>query len=540
MNNSGFSRIVVTFAVMILALYISLDVFAGGRNAFGKFYMYALVGGGIVGLVSPRKGFFFLLFLTAYLDYFKRLMILDNGISTEDLYCVLGIAPATMAGITISVIYNASIGSEPRRPWEGWLMGGTIAVVGLTGALGALSGGGGFRAAGDLVNSAIYLFLIFVIPAIFRTPDDLRYLLKTSILMFIPSVCYYLYQTFAGFTWWEMEYMLRGYTIEIRQLNERVPRVFGTLNGAGAATVIYSIDVALLLFGGFWKYRDDSGQKKDGSIIPRVFLAFFFAFAAYRTFSRTGWVQGLIAAVCFWAFRSRFFTRAFYGGAIFILGVTVAFSGYMVKHNVLSDWNGVIQAAGASDESLQATNLSTLNARLDGFYFITNDSRLWTPFGVGWQGRSVEQALGNRDVHDAFSAMLLRVGYVPLLIGIMLAYFVLRAVHRFVNTQTDGLSATLGAACLGSAIAVASAATVSGAALSNYPVNFYLYFYMGIVVSLMLYHAQIAKEAKQAAVAKPEREPMLRNRSSPYLRNNPPAPAPGGNRFRPALHANRD
>jgi hypothetical protein len=534
MNSSGFSRIVVSFAVMILALYISLDVFAGGTNVFGKFYLYSMIGGFVVGLFAPKKGFYFLLFLTAYLDYFKRLMILDAGIRQFDLYYVLGIAPATMAGIMVSVLYQLAVGAVERRPREGWLAVATLMLMGGVGAMGLLSSGGGFRALGDIVNSVAYMSLVFVVPALFRTPEDLRAVFKTSILIFIPSVFYYLYQTFAGFTWWEYKYMVSGFTLEVRQLQERVVRVFGTLNSAGAASVIYSLDVAVLLFAGFWKYRDDSGKVKDSSLFQRVLLGLLFGLAAYRTFSRTGWLQGIAAAIGFFAFRSRALTRAFYIGCLSLLGLLVAFSGYMLKNHTLNRWTASLLGSGHSDEAGSAFNLSTLNARFEGFYNITHDAKLWTPFGVGMQGRSVEQVLGNRDIHDAFSLVLLKVGYVPLFFGIFLVVVLARAVHRFVLNQPDGLSATLGATALSCAVANVLAFTVNGSALNIYPLNFYIYFDAGIVVSLMLYHAQLEKDAAQQPVD--QREPILRNRSSPYLRN---APAPPAGRFRPPLSAHR-
>ncbi len=531
MNSSGFSRIVISFAVMILALYISLDVFAGGTNVFGKFYRYSLIGGFVVGLFAPKKGFYYLLFLTAYLDYFKRLMIIDAGIQQIDLYCVLGIAPATMAGIAISVLYQLAVGGVERRPNEGWLAVAVLVLMGVVGAMGLLSSGGGFRALGDIVNSVAYMSLIFVVPALFRTPQELRAVFKTSLIIFIPSVCYYLYQTFDGFTWWEYKYMVQGYTIEVRQLNERIIRVFGTLNSAGVASVIYSLDIAVLLFAGFWKYRDDSGKVKSSSGVLRVLLAVLFAVAAYRTFSRTGWLQGLAAAVGFVAFRSRALTRAFYIGCFSLLTLLVAFSGYMLKNHTLNKWTGAILGSGSSDEAGSALNLSTLNARLEGFYNITHDAKLWTPFGVGMQGRSVEQVLGNRDIHDAFSLILLKVGYVPLFFAIIVVFVIGRAIHRFVLNQPDGLSATLGVASLSCAVANVLAFTANGAALNVYPLNFYIYFDVGIVVSLMLYHAQLEKNATPQLTSQPE--PMLRNRSSPYLRNAP-GPSPGRQRPLPA------
>ena len=524
MNSSGFSRIAITFAIMILALWISLDVFASGSNALGKFYFYMMIGGGIVGLFAPKKGFFFLLFLTAYLDYFKRLMILDSGLRQLDLYYVLGIAPATLGGIALSVVYQLATGAVERRPYEGRITFGVMVIVGMGAAVGFLSSGGGMRSVGDLVNAVAYPMLMFIMPMLFRTPQELRYVMKLSILIFIPSVIYYLYQTYFGFTWWEYKYMISGYTIEVRQLGERVVRVFGTLNGAGSATIIYSIDVALLLFAGFWKYRDDSGKTKDPSMFGRVLLAILFGWAAYRTFSRAGWIQGVLTAVCFWAFRSRIMTRALYITVVMALAIIIAMSGYLLKHSVLNKLSDQLAGSDASAEQHQATSLGSMNARLEGFYHMTTDSKLWTPFGVGMQGKKVEQVMGNRGTHDAFSAFLLKFGYVTIFAGMIASYFLLRSLHRFVHSQPEGLTATLASASLASAAGIFFGVTHNSAALNLYPVNFYMYFYVGIVLALMVYQADLAKKA--AAV---EREanptPLQRRRNPGALRNAPPRQA---------------
>lgn len=520
--NSGFSRIIVSFAIMIVALWITMDVFASGSNALGKFYFYSMVAGFFVGLCAPKKGFYMLLFLTGYLDYFKRLMILDVGMRQFDLYYVLGIAPATLAGISMALIYQYVTGVMEHRKGVGRIL---VCAVGLMGLTAFASSGGGFRALGDMVNAVAYLSLLFVMPMLFPTPQELRQIMKVSIFIFIPSVAYYLYQTYYDFTWWEYKYMIMGYTIEVRQLGERVHRVFGTMNGAGAAVVVYSMHVALLLFGGFWKYRDDSGRTKDASIIPRVVLAFFFAWAAYRTFSRAGWIQGVVAAACFMAFRSRLLTRAAYITLFLAIAIVVASSGYLIKHKILNDWSEDIAGENGTNEMRQATNLSTMNARLEGFSYLVTDSDLWTPFGVTFAGTTVDRVLGNRSMHDAFSGALLKVGFVPLTIVGILAFYFMRSLHRFIFRQPDGLTATLAASSLGCAVGIFIGVTHNGSALTNYPVNFYLYFYLGTVLSLMVYHSEreAAEERERLATAP---RTTLRNRSQPYLNERPTRPLP--------------
>jgi hypothetical protein len=518
MNDSGFGRIVVTFAVMILALYVSLDIFASGANAFGKFYFYLLIGGFLIGLFAPRRGFIFLLFLTAYLDYFKRLMILDSKMSQMDLYYVLGIAPATMTGIFLSLIYQFATGSMRRRPYEMRVLLGVLVSGAAIGVMGIASKSGSFRAVGDIVNTAAYIPLLIVIPLLFRTPEELRYILRLSIVMFIPSVFYYIYQTHMGFTWWEYRYIASGYTIEVRQLYERVPRVFGTLNGAGVATTIYSLDFAILLFGGFWGVKDSQNTKKDSKFLLRFVLGMLFAYAAYRTFSRAGWVMGVVAIAGFYCFTSRILTRTIYFTLGAMLGLMIAFSGYLLKYKILNEWSEII-AGDLSAERLQATNLSTMNARLEGFHLLLTEPKMWTPLGVKLSGATMEQVIGNKEIHDAFSLMLLKVGYIPLIFGGILAFRSLRAMHRFVYRQPDGLIKRVAVVCLSCGVAICIGAVSNGAAFNNYPINFYIYFYFGIVIALMIH---VAQEEKMRRLAEEEAErDMVRERVRPNLRQGP-------------------
>lgn len=256
----------------------------------------------------------------------------------------------------------------------------------------------------------------------------------------------------------------------------------------------------------------------------RVLLAILFGWAAYRTFSRAGWIQGVLTAVCFWAFRSRIMTRALYITVVMALAIIIAMSGYLLKHSVLNKLSDQLAGSDASAEQHQATSLGSMNARLEGFYHMTTDSKLWTPFGVGMQGKKVEQVMGNRGTHDAFSAFLLKFGYVTIFAGMIASYFLLRSLHRFVHSQPEGLTATLASASLASAAGIFFGVTHNSAALNLYPVNFYMYFYVGIVLALMVYQADLAKKA--AAV---EREanptPLQRRRNPGALRNAPPRQA---------------
>ncbi len=130
MNGNALIRILATFGLLIASLWVPFDIFTSGSNAVVRFYMYAMVVCGVYGLLNARKAFFLLLVLTGYLDFFKRFMIFDDTPSRADLYYVLEIAPATLAGISGNVLYQHSTGKLSGRPGLGKLIAWTLLISG--------------------------------------------------------------------------------------------------------------------------------------------------------------------------------------------------------------------------------------------------------------------------------------------------------------------------------------------------------------------------------------------------------------------------
>ena len=181
------SKIVVVLIAAVLALYLTFDVMSTGGNAVGKIYFYALLGSALFGLLAPRPALTCLFFFTAYLDTFKRFMILDSGVSMRDLYYVLGIAPATIAGISLSLLNSAVQGNIPLARKEGkWIacvFAGQVIILGLS----VMAVGKSSRALGDAINLAAYIALLFVVPLLYPSKAEIVKFLKTILYIFIPS-----------------------------------------------------------------------------------------------------------------------------------------------------------------------------------------------------------------------------------------------------------------------------------------------------------------------------------------------------------------
>jgi hypothetical protein len=519
-QNNAVTSIFMTFAVMILALYVSIDIFASGKNALGQFYFYILIGSFLFGFFSHRKAFYFLLMQTAYLDYFKRLMVLDSGVSQMDLYWVLGISPATFSGIVLALLFQLGKASK-LRPLEGRIIVITLIFMALSAVIVAGGSGGGFRALGNAVNGIIYMAALFVVPRIFAKPGDLHRCMKFIIYLYIPSACYLIYQSYFDLTWWEHLYLQKGLSIEVRQYNEKVFRCFGTMAGASTATVVYSFLSAQLIHGGLWRYHAD-GTPRSSAPFLRGLLAVFFAFAAWRTFSRTGWVLGGACLFAYLCLPKRSMVAALYASFALTLVTIIAAAPYLLKHQVLNEID-IANKKTMSEEAGQSTQLATLNGRLEGLYSLVTKSQYWTPFGPKLAGIDVNKVRGTVYSHDFLTDILMYYGFVPLLLGLYLVYRVLRLLHHVIFTLPSCLERELAVLGVGTTLGIALGGMSSGAIFSVFPQNLFVYFYLGATLSIFLINKEksIADKMLRADAAEEEEALAREERLGRFQRPTP-------------------
>lgn len=485
MNGNALLRILATFGLLIASLWVAFDIFTSGSNAVARFYMYTMLIAGGYGLLNAKRAFYVLLFLTGYLDYFKRFMIFDSGMSRLDLYYVLGIAPATLAGITANILYQHFTGKLPPRPGLNKLIIVTIAASALSTFLALTSTRGGYRSIGDSVNATAYLMLLFVVPVLFRSPEELRRMLKILVMLYIPAILYMLVHHFRGRIFdWEMDYLKSGLTIEIRQLSERVFRPFGTMNAAANASTVFAGIWALCL-SGMWRAKSSGGRTLRFSL--RWLLVPLLAMAMYATYSRAGWVIAVAALLAVPFIKNRSMTLVGYVlTAVTMVSVVLA-SPYMLKHHILNEISRDVYNEKRTDEWAQTTNISTLNDRLEGFASLASDPRVWTPFGLRLSSHTESAVRSSAATHDMFTELLMNYGFVSLLIvGIFIAWQLWK-LHTFVFFEREPLARSIGATCLAIGLCISSGATVNGAQFSTYPVNFFIWFNFAVVAAALMY-----------------------------------------------------
>lgn len=501
MNGNALVRILATFGLLIASLWVAFDIFTSGSNAVARFYMYTMVTAGIYGLLNARRAFFLLLFLTGYLDFFKRFMIFDSALSRMDLYYVLGIAPACLAGIVGNILYMHFTGKVGSRPGLNKVIILTLAGTGAALFLSLSGGASGFRSIGDSVNATAYISLLFVVPVLFRTPDELRRLLKALVILYVPAIAYMLVHYFRGAIFdWEMAYLKSGLTIEIRQLSERVFRPFGTMNAAGNASVAFGC-IAAVCLSGMWSRPGSNGRSMFFGF--RFFILPAAAIAMYATYSRTGWVLGAVAILAAPMIKNRSFTLGGYILAITAFLSVVAASPYLLKHQILNELSSDMFEEKRTDEWAQTTNISTLNDRLSGFAFLMEEPRVWTPFGMKLSGANASQVLGNAKVHDLITEMLVKYGYITLLFAGIFMLRQLWKLHSTIFNEPEPLAKALGASSLAIGLSVTSGATVNGSQFETYPTNFFIWFFFAITTSLAMYARERSLAQAPATAAEP-------------------------------------
>jgi hypothetical protein len=332
---------------------------------------------------------------------------------------------------------------------------------------------------------------LFVVPRLFTTADEVAKLIRGICYLFVPSAVYLIYQSYFGLTWWEHKYLKSGLSIEVRQYQERVFRCMGTMAGAAGATIVYSIITAIVAHGGMWRWRNETTRAANSSPALRFFLAAFYAFAAIRTFSRTGWVLGMAAWIAMLALPRKPFVVMIYTAGLTLYFAIVLSAPYLLKNKVLNDIDNQQRATDSAEER-QTKQLSTLNGRLEGYYELMHTKGILTPFGAKLAGKKT-----SIKAHDFVTDVLFTYGYIPFIFGIFLASRLLGWIHGHIFRMDPSLNrdiAVTGVACV---LGIALGAITNGAQFSVFPQNLLVYMFFGIALAMIL--VEIGRDKDQEA-----------------------------------------
>lgn len=447
-------------------------------NTIGEFCRYLLAGGFLLSVVSPRVGFYFWLTLCGYNDFLKRLMIMGGRVSTDDLKYVLGITPAMFGGVVVALALGALMGTR-RLMFRDIvaIVAGCVLMVG-TGALAYLKDGGGLNGVLQAIaNNGLYALLLFVLPMMFRTVEDLQRLWRFLVLAFLPVAIYGVVQQVRGYSEFEIEYLKTGLSIEIIQLVMGEVRAFSTLNSPSALSVVCAMLAVASLYLGY-SHR----QKGQRPLLHPALAMLCFAIHCAGLIAATSRTPILIIPLALfggWCFFSVPRTRLFYsitGGSFLLLLVA---SPWLVQRMDLL--NEVVGGLASRDSFIgRMLIVGTYWDRLEGFATVLMNPGAYTLFGWGID----ETGDGRFHFHDPLSEILVRFGSLALFSLLIVGGFFLMLSHRQAWRLKAVADRQFAARMIALAFAAVAVSIISGSILTTFPNNVFFWLCLAGVASL--------------------------------------------------------
>ncbi len=484
------SRLPLTLAAVGLVFYILFSVLLGGGNVIGGVAFYAALASCLFGLLKPGPAMRYLVILAAYSDLLKRLMILDGRFGMMDILWVRALCPMTLAGIFGGVLAR---GLHDGSFFKGRNIATLLLCIGGFGLAGvsAYRAGGGFTALTSLADGAAYVFLLFIVPGVLRTPGEILRFVKFTLIVFAPVAVYGIKQQLMGLSEFEIDYLKSGFTILSKHLEDGRPRPFSTLTDSspfGTSCAVCAC-MALLVRA---HYR--SNGRPDWSLAGPL-LWFVFVCGTVASLTRTANVNWLLPLLLLPFFRRGGLTTMVYAAmAVSFVGACLFAQPLKEVVTTVTLWG--MDHFGDSALGEQLTRFWTLGARLDGMHELAHNPKMWTLFGYG--PKVTEQLLASGEVasHDIISNILLKSGWISLLILLVLAVLCLVSIHRSVLRLRDTGVFAMCIWLLATEFGLLVHNVFAGNVTATFPVNFFFWFIAGAVNAIVRW--QQAKEPQLA------------------------------------------
>jgi hypothetical protein len=483
-NTQGSVPVLTGFVGFGLMLFMLFSILLTEGNQIGYLFKYLLIAGFLLGLLAPRPMLIVWLVSCGYLDFLKRLMVISGRIYRDDLFNVLGVSPMTLAGITCGAFLGGLFGGLKMRPVHLVLLAISGCIILATAAMSIHNTGFSFGSlAPDVANAGLYSLLLFVIPMLFQTREEILRLLRLLTVAWIPVMFYGVYQLAYGYREFEIEYLHTGLSIEIHQLITQRIRPFSTLSAPTALGTVGAGISALALILAF--KPESKNLWRPYTWGPAILFALIYLVGMTASTIRTVLMIPVIAMVAAFAFRTRGATRLFYG-CIIAGFLVIVFNSAFVLNNLYS-WNDMLAHSTVGKVlGADAMNIATYTERLVGFQNVLMNPDAYTLFGYGAsRGEDVGDPLYN---HDMISNALVRHGIVPLAIVTIFGCWVLVKLHSalLVLPQDDK---KLAAGLLATSLAMFMGSILSGNVLATFPNNVLLWLLLG-AVALLVFDAE--------------------------------------------------
>lgn len=428
--------------------------------------------GGLVMVVAacvfPRAGMFILIAACAYLDLVKRLAYYYGGFSVTLQIDILSFAPYTLAGIFLGMMVPRFI-VRKRFVYRHEIVPMLVAAGVILGSF-LVS----YRSSHNLIeavtNSAqvgLYTILLFVVPDLFRTREEIEKVLKAILVIFLPVALWGIYQGLFGYPEVDRVWLASPLTINGSLLGDEKPRAFGTLASPHPFGIVYWLAILSAYF--LW-----AEERRKAAYLFALFVNLAALFFGYV---RSFWITLFLAFGTIFFFQNARRAVLLYGmtGALFIL---VVINAKNIDLGALQSYAPV-----SSDNTDMAFRLGTYTERLYSFQNWTSDPRFWTPFGIRDDGHG--QLVGSDQViHDQIGQILVSAGFVGLAAALLVIATGLFYFHRMTFQLADPNSRRLAIVLLAMIFSLLYSGSLSGSSLQIFPWNFFFWFATGCLLSL--------------------------------------------------------
>jgi len=486
-------------------LFVMLSILMGGGNEIAAFYQYLLAVLFVAGIVAPRGAFVFWVMLCGYTDLLKRFMVLTGRVSFTDLYAVLGIPPIMLTAITFSVVVGAFSGRFQLRRLHWNLLVISCLIILATAGFAAHDSGLVIKSVMPAVaNNGLYFLLLFLLPTLFQTTDEILKLLRLLLWAYLPVAAYGIFQQTYGYREFEIAYLKSGLTIEIKQLLTSEVRAFSTLNSTTALATVCAALFCISVVLPFLAY-DSTRRRRILGWLPAMLFALAYLGGLVASTGRAALsliVFGLAGWICFQSVRKTI--------AVYLCGIVgfllLVFSAESILANMNLFQDEVTTAVGDGKQFVrQMTRVGTYSDRLKGFSNLVRNPDVWTLFGH----RVVEDNDRSLFSHDILTNSLVHYGMVPVGVTILLLIAGLFKAHREVLRIRDPLRRQLSAALLGLSLSFIVLSLLAGNVLVVFPINVFACLFAGMML-VIFQHDRISVRAEEPVLLQPEPETQQR------------------------------
>lgn len=418
MNQSVGKAIPIFILIALGAMFLAADIFGGGGNQLGRVLWWSMLLGAVAGFAAPRAAVPVFLIALFYLDFLKRLLVLGDGLSMEDVMISLGSGPVIIVAVCLYCTLAIFAGLIPFRRANDWMIFGGCVLVSLSGWF--TSGDIGILGRGQsMMGTALIGMTCLACYCLYRVNGSDFKVLRAVAIGAVPMALYTCWQAAFGLASWEEQYVRSGLSPTLLNhyvvsVESGVPmRPFSTLNlhpSVGAVS-----GVLCLVSWGFLR-RSVLLRGKVIAGMMWICIGGLYFTSMLLAQNRTTYAIPILYLILLWSLKTPIRAAVMYCAGLLVTAFVISNSKYIYDN--INIWSANFQSTWIGE---RFGTLGTYQDRLIGFMAL-NEAKNWSPFGLPTSSIPFS--------HDPVSALLFRFGYVP--IGFVLMCCLVVAVwwHR--------------------------------------------------------------------------------------------------------------